>query len=118
MQWDASPTGGFTTGRPWLPVVDPAERNVADQGRDPGSLLSFYRAAIALRPELAGEARFVDAAPDVVAFERGEHVIAVNVAAEERPGPPAGELVLHTHGAEEARLGPHEGFVARKPSPG
>ena len=115
MQWDGSPRGGFTTGRPWLPVVDPAERNVADQDRDSGSLLSFYRAAIALRPELAQELRFVDASPDVVAYERGEHVIAVNLAAEERSAPPAGEIVLHTHGRRDAaRLGPHEGFVARR----
>lgn len=43
MQWDATPTGGFTTGEPWLAPVDPAERNVADQRDDPGSLLSLYR---------------------------------------------------------------------------
>ena len=24
MQWDATPHGGFTTGEPWLPLVDPA----------------------------------------------------------------------------------------------
>jgi alpha-glucosidase len=114
MQWDASPQGGFTTGRPWLPVVDPAQRNVADQERDPSSLLALYRATIALRPELAGDACFVDAAPDVVAYERGEHLIAINVAADARPAPPAGEVLLHTHGAREARLGPHEGFVARR----
>src|SRR5919206_2109167 len=27
MQWDGSPAGGFTTGEPWLPLVDPARRN-------------------------------------------------------------------------------------------
>jgi alpha-glucosidase len=49
MQWDASPKGGFTTGAPWLPLVDPAERNVADQRDDPGSLLALYRDLIAWR---------------------------------------------------------------------
>ena len=43
MQWDASPTGGFTTGEPWLPPIDPAERNVEAQRGDPGSLLELYR---------------------------------------------------------------------------
>src|SRR4051794_11419175 len=52
MQWDATPSGGFTAGQPWLPVVDAAERNVADQRDDPSSLLSLYRELIALRPEL------------------------------------------------------------------
>src|SRR3954468_19769734 len=43
MQWDGSPKGGFTTGEPWLAPVDPAERNVADQRSDPGSMLSYVR---------------------------------------------------------------------------
>ena len=49
MQWDASPTGGFTTGEPWLPLVDPATRNVAAQAADPASLLALYRRLIATR---------------------------------------------------------------------
>jgi alpha-glucosidase len=50
MQWDAS--GGFTTGTPWLPMVDPQTRNVADQREDPGSLLNHYRNLIASRARL------------------------------------------------------------------
>ena len=49
MQWDASPNGGFTTGQPWLPLVDPAARNVAAQRDDPDSLLSLYRDLLAWR---------------------------------------------------------------------
>jgi len=49
MQWDASPDGGFTTGEPWLPLVDPVERNVADQREYPDSLLSLYRQLLAWR---------------------------------------------------------------------
>ena len=49
MQWDASTTGGFTQGEPWLPLVDPAQRNVADQSPDPGSLLNHYRRLLAVR---------------------------------------------------------------------
>lgn len=49
MQWDGSPNGGFTSGTPWLPLVDPATRNVAGQADDPGSLLNLYRRLLALR---------------------------------------------------------------------
>src|SRR4029453_18803407 len=49
MQWDATPRGGFTRGEPWLPLVDPATRNVAVQSGDPASLLNQYRRLLALR---------------------------------------------------------------------
>jgi alpha-glucosidase len=50
MPWDSRPHGGFTTGRPWLPV-DPSfpERNAAAQRRDPESVFSFYRSLLRLR---------------------------------------------------------------------
>jgi alpha-glucosidase len=51
MQWDASPNGGFTTGTPWLPPIDPAERNVEAQKADPESLLHLYRDLIEKRAE-------------------------------------------------------------------
>ena len=38
--------GGFTTGEPWLPPIDPAERNVEAQRADPDSLLNHYRQLI------------------------------------------------------------------------
>jgi alpha-glucosidase len=49
MQWDASPTGGFTTGEPWLRPIDPETRNVEAQRADPGSLLNHYRGLIRAR---------------------------------------------------------------------
>jgi alpha-glucosidase len=49
MQWDASPGGGFTTGTPWLPLVDPGVRNVEGQRGDPESMLEHYRRLIAAR---------------------------------------------------------------------
>jgi alpha-glucosidase len=50
MQWDGSPTGGFTTGEPWLPSIDPQGRNVEAQRDDPDSLLNHYRRLIQERP--------------------------------------------------------------------
>jgi alpha-glucosidase len=49
MQWDGSPNGGFTTGHPWLPPIDPQERNVKAQRADPDSLLNHYRRLIQSR---------------------------------------------------------------------
>ncbi|MBD5802318.1 Oligo-1,6-glucosidase [Azoarcus sp. Aa7] len=50
MQWDASPSAGFTSGTPWLKVNPnfPAI-NVAQQEADPESVLNYYRRLIALR---------------------------------------------------------------------
>ena len=110
MQWDASPTGGFTTGEPWLPLVDPQERNVEAQRGDPGSLLELYRRLLALRKTLGDSFRLLDAEPGVVAFTRGDHTVAVNTTAEPRK-PPPGETVLATH--EGRGLPPHAALIVR-----
>jgi alpha-glucosidase len=118
MQWDAWRHGGFTDGTPWLASVDPAVRDVADQEHDRGSLLWFYRDAIALRRELRGALSFIDAAPGVLAYERAEHVIVLNLADQPRPAPCAGELCLGTdgerHGPAPRELAPQQGFLARR----
>ncbi|OXM71848.1 MULTISPECIES: alpha-amylase family glycosyl hydrolase [Amycolatopsis] len=72
---EAGPGAGFTTGEPWLPVGDTAEHlNVAVERRDPASMLSLYRALLALRrarPSLRhGSQVFLDAPPGVLAYLR------------------------------------------------
>lgn len=93
MQWDASPTGGFTAGTPWLPLVDPETRNVEAQRADPGSLLSLYRRLISARrssPALGrGEHRSIfGVAPDVIAWlreaEEERVLVLLNIGAVER----------------------------------
>ena len=50
MQWDGTPSAGFTTGTPWNEVGPRADEfNVADATQDSRSLLSWYRDLIALR---------------------------------------------------------------------
>jgi alpha-glucosidase len=50
MQWDASENGGFSTVAPWLPVPLTAKtHNVADELKDPESVLSFYKSVLKLR---------------------------------------------------------------------
>ena len=93
MQWDATPTGGFTNGVPWLPLVDPHRRNVAEQAADGGSLLSLYRRLIEVRRTSGALRRgthrsIFGVAPDVLAWTReveGERVLVVlNVGGEAR----------------------------------
>ena len=110
MQWDSSPSGGFTSGEPWLPLVDPAARNVAEQRDDRRSLLGLYRHLIELRRVLGAGFSLLDSEPGVVAYERDGHVVAVNTTAEQHTAPD-GEVVLATHHGEG--LPPHAGLIVR-----
>ena len=58
MQWDASPSAGFTAEGviPWLPYGDNAARSVAAQRGDPASVLRLCRDLIALRRAEFGRA--------------------------------------------------------------
>src|ERR687898_2136826 len=114
MQWDPSPSGGFTTGTAWLTPVDPEATNVEAQRDDPRSTLSLVRDLLTLRRLLGEGIELLDAAPGVLAYRRGDHSIAINTTAEERPAPLDGELVLETEpGALRGRaLAPHAGAVA------
>jgi alpha-glucosidase len=115
MQWSGVPGGGFTTGTPWLPLVDAASRNVAAQASDPRSLLNLYRRLIVARHTSValtrGEHRsFFGVAPDVLAWLRtadAETVLCLmNVGAEpracdlaavaQRTGAPAGTVLAAT----------------------
>ncbi len=134
MQWDPSPGGGFSTATPWLPLVDPATRNVADQAADPASLLALYRRLIALRAASPAVARgthrsLFGVAPDVLAWLReadGERVLVLlNVGEAARPcslgrvDATSGEVLVATSartGVVELgglRLDPLEGLVLR-----
>jgi oligo-1,6-glucosidase len=76
VQWDSSPTAGFTTGTPWIAVNPNAARiNVLAQEDDPESVLSYYRALIGLRHDLPvvahGSFTRIDVGDEAVfAFER------------------------------------------------
>lgn len=50
MQWDESPNAGFSTTAPWLPVPPTYKTyNVADESKDPQSILEFYKSVLKLR---------------------------------------------------------------------
>ncbi len=112
MQWTGEPEGGFTTGTPWLTLTDPERRSVAGQREQPGSMLELYRRLITFRRNLGGGLELTDAGEDVLAFRRGTHVVALNLADEARPAP-VGWRVLSTLNDPPpgAELAPGEGAV-------
>ena len=91
MQWDASAHAGFSSVEPWLPVGSDYRRiNVTSEKADATSMLSLYRALIALRraePALAiGSYVPLAAGERVLSYER-RHAgralrIALNMSAE------------------------------------
>jgi hypothetical protein len=81
-------------------------------------MLNLYRDLIALRRELDGPLQPLDDVADgVLAFRRGAHLVALNLADSPRPAPPARALVRHTHDPDRselpAALSPGEGFLAQ-----
>jgi alpha-glucosidase len=50
MQWNGGENAGFTKGPPWLPVPPTYKtHNVAEESKDPNSVLEFYKAVLKLR---------------------------------------------------------------------
>ena len=113
MQWDGSPSGGFTTGEAWLPPVDPERTNVEEQREDPRSMLSLVRDVLALRRVMGEGFELLDAPAGVLAYRRGDHTVAVNTTAEERSAPARGDAVAETEpgGLRDGALAPHAGVV-------
>jgi alpha-glucosidase len=130
---EVGPGAGFTTGSPWLPVSDNAERLCIEaQTADPASTLRFARRLIAMRarnPALqTGEQRWADAARDVLCYTRhGEtsFLVALNLSSRvvpldlKAPPPARAQLEISTHfdrhavspNLEEVVLNPDEGIV-------
>jgi alpha-glucosidase len=82
MQWDDAPHAGFSRAQPWLPLAeDCSTRNVASQSGDSGSMLSLYRALLALRAGnadlLGGAYARLSSKEPVLAYRRGANIAVV-----------------------------------------
>lgn len=85
MPWSDVKHGGFTSGKPWLPVPDKHRGlAVASQDGDPDSLLNSFRRLLRWRKQyqalIRGEIEFIDTPDDILAFWRrldGEQLIAI-----------------------------------------
>ena len=103
--WQSGPGAGFTTGQPWLRLG--TDTPLSEQRDDPASMVSLYRALLALRrqhPALAeGRIDQVTAQGPVLSFRRiaeGER-LAVLANTGSTPATAAafpGEIVLSTRG--------------------
>jgi oligo-1,6-glucosidase len=131
MQWSPAPHAGFTTGTPWLPAnPNHTWLNVEAQRDDPRSVLSHYRALVALRHEepavVDGDFALVE--PDheqLYAFTRrlGDRCVAVYVNLSDDPvevDVPAGEPLLgnYANPPSAGALRPWEAVVVRVPATG
>jgi alpha-glucosidase len=85
MQWNATAGAGFSTAATWLPLADDySSENVANLNADASSILSLYRALIALRRKLSqlvkGAYQPVAAQGDILLYRRDAEGEAVVVA--------------------------------------
>ncbi len=97
LPWTSSaPAHGFSSGSPWLPVD--GSTSVEAQDADPGSTLAVYRRLLARRRELrpSGEVVWLESAPDVLAFRRGDLLCVLNTAGEPVEVPVDGVLLEAT----------------------
>jgi alpha-glucosidase len=131
MQWSPGPHAGFSRARPWLPIAENySVDNVETERRDPGSMLSLYRALLALRRSRAtlsiGDYASFDAPPDVLGYLRTHGVrrdaVLLELGGKRTRVPlPAGaeraSVLLSTHSSSpagtafEAVLEPNEAVV-------
>ena len=95
MQWDGTAHVGFTTGTPWIGVVDnyPAI-NAAAQVDDPDSVYSYYKKLVALRKQhrviSEGQIEFLyKDDPDLLAYRRwdgdSQLLVLCNLTGHEAP---------------------------------
>lgn len=122
MQWNAGPGAGFTDGTPWL-AINPnyTKINVEEQERRSDSVLSYYKALIALKknPEYKETLTYGRFVPDfeerdtIFAFHRisdenGQDIfVAANYGKERQTLPLSGgraKVLLSNMGREEERM--------------
>lgn len=120
MPWNTEKEGGFTTGTPWLKTqIDPGF-TVAEQEKDPKSVLNFYRKLFELRksiPALAdGEFKLLWNEDDVSVYTRTAEGITVYVVcnfSDQQKALPAcfprgGAILLNNYDNEKDWLQPYQ----------
>ena len=129
MQWDSSPTAGFSSHQPWLPLAaSHTECNVGSLSQDSASILNLYRKLIALRKaQLAlavGNYSPIELPEPLLAFRRsrdGKDILVIlNLGGEPRTAElrsivTSGRILLSTYLDGERVVGPD---VALRPNEG
>jgi alpha-glucosidase len=91
MQWNGAPQAGFTSGTPWNPVPTTYKTyNVADELKDPNSILNWYKGLLALRHTNAAllDGNYIalnESDPNVLSYLRkstkGAVIVVINMLA-------------------------------------
>ncbi|MBR2133387.1 MAG: alpha-glucosidase [Eubacterium sp.] len=122
-QWSDSENAGFTTGKPWLRISKDYRRyNAEDEAKNPDSVLSFYKKAIALRKSdkalVYGTFKTVFEKNQVYCYERelddAKYYVELNLSPKSAKRPidtSKMELVLSTKGSTADTLRAFEGNV-------
>ncbi len=130
MQWDDSPSAGFTSGTPWIQVnPNYKEINAARQVKDEDSVFACYQKLVALRKELPvlAEGDFtllLEDHPDVFAYIREYKGQKLLVAAnfhgdtadgsvfDKLPNLQEGQVLLHNYpDIDRQQLRPYEAYM-------
>lgn len=110
MQW--TPSGGFTTGQPWLPMTNPQLLNVASQEDDETSMLNFYRSLLKARKMFDGSFVVEEPRGEVLVLRRGNHIVALNFGEESTLGPAVQRVLVSSHpNSAPGSLLPRSGYV-------
>ena len=98
MQWDRGAHGGFSNGQPWLPVGDTERANVADQIKDPASVLHLCRDLIRVRTKLPPERMSMLASPTgMLAWRCDDATIAINLGDRKTEVTASGSIAVCTN---------------------
>ncbi|MBT2495293.1 glycoside hydrolase family 13 protein [Microbacterium sp. ISL-59] len=116
-----APPYGFG-GTPWLPQPDDwVTLTVEAQDADPSSTLNLYRAAIALRTQIAdftgSDLEWLELGADVLAFRRGDGTVSItNLGAVPVPLPAHHEVLLASAPLDGALPPDSTAWLALRPS--
>lgn len=122
LPWSGTATPYGFGGTPWLPQPDDwATLTVDAQDADPSSTLNLYRAAIALRTQIAdfagSDLEWLELGADVLAFRRGDGTVSItNLGAVPVPLPAHHEVLLASAPLDGALPPDSTAWLALRPS--
>jgi oligo-1,6-glucosidase len=135
MQWDSTSQAGFTTGTPWIKVIDNyTEINVANEQASPDTVYSFWKDMLRLRSQhkttmVYGDFSLLASDDDMVFYvkidrEKNKVVVGLNFSDQKKrvivphgyPSELKWEILAKNGTAQIGVLGPWEGKVWGLPS--
>ena len=101
MRWDASESGGFSTGTPWLPVHPIGSQNVEDEAKDPRSMLALVGARRRYLSDPTAGYREIAVSERSSVFDSGPLRVTANFSDETASFKSTGEVVVSSAAVTE-----------------